>query len=72
VEPVEVVVDHEVMSGDPCIAGTRVTVESILVNLEAGYSAAMILAAYPTLPAGSVEAAVRWAELERGGGRRGD
>lgn len=52
----------EVMSGDPCISGTRIAVASIIANLKAGDSAAEIHAAYPTLPEGAVDAAVRWAD----------
>nr|WP_294503288.1 DUF433 domain-containing protein [uncultured Rhodopila sp.] len=59
---VEVVADPEVMSGDPCIAGTRVLAETIVVNLRAGYPIDSIFQAYPTLPEGAIEAAIRWAE----------
>jgi uncharacterized protein (DUF433 family) len=59
---VEVVADPDVMSGDPCIAGTRVLAETIVVNLRAGYPIDRIFQAYPTLPEGAIEAAIRWAE----------
>jgi uncharacterized protein (DUF433 family) len=59
---VEVVADPEVMSGDPCISGTRVLAETIVVNLRAGYPIDRIFQAYPTLPDGAIEAAIRWAE----------
>ncbi len=59
---VEVVVHPEVMSGDPCIFGTRVAAETIIINLRAGYSIDSIYEAYPTLPDGAIEAAIRWAE----------
>jgi uncharacterized protein (DUF433 family) len=59
---VEVVADPEVMSGDPCIAGTRVLAETIVVNLRAGYPIDHIFQAYTTLPDGAIEAAIGWAE----------
>jgi uncharacterized protein (DUF433 family) len=60
---VEVVVDPEIMSGDPCISGTRILAETIVANLRAGYPIDRIFRAYPTLPDGGIEAAIRWAEL---------
>jgi uncharacterized protein (DUF433 family) len=59
---VKVVSDEEVMSGDPCIEGTRIPVETILLNLRAGHSLDRIFEAYPTLPPGGIEAAISWAE----------
>src|ERR1700736_3309311 len=59
---VKVVSDEEVMSGDPCIEGTRIPVETVLLNLRAGHSLDRIFQAYPTLPPGGIEAAIRWAE----------
>jgi uncharacterized protein (DUF433 family) len=59
---VKVVSDEEVMSGDPCIEGTRIPVETVLLNLRAGHSLDRIFEAYPTLPPGGIEAAIRWAE----------
>jgi uncharacterized protein (DUF433 family) len=41
--------DPRVMMGKPVIAGTRITVESILERLAAGESAEQILAAHPRL-----------------------
>lgn len=57
---VKVVCDPEVMSGDPCIEGTRVLAETVVINVRAGYSPEQIHAAYPTLPEGSIEAAMAW------------
>ena len=59
---VQVVVDQQVMSGEPCFEGTRIPVETVVLNLRAGHSAETIYASYPTLPLGSVEAAINWAE----------
>ena len=59
---VAVVSDPEVMSGDPCISGTRILAETIVSNLRAGYPIDRIFRAYPTLPDGGVEAAIRWAK----------
>jgi len=59
---VKIVADAEVMSGDPCIEGTRIAAETIVMNLKAGHSFERILDAYPTLPPGGIEAAIVWAE----------
>ena len=62
VDRVNVVVDPEVMSGDPCIEGTRIPVETVVLNLKAGHPVESIYASYPTLPRGAIEAAITWAE----------
>jgi len=61
-ERVKVISDPEIMSGDPCVEGTRIPAESIILNLKAGYPLERILKAYPTLPPGGIEAAIGWAE----------
>ncbi|MGU3559783.1 DUF433 domain-containing protein [Methylobacterium radiotolerans] len=61
-ERVEIVSDENIMSGDPCVAGTRIPAETIVANLKAGHPIDEILAAYSTLPAGGIEASIRWAE----------
>jgi uncharacterized protein (DUF433 family) len=50
-----VVSDPSIMMGKPVIAGTRVTVESILERLAAGESIADVVASHPRL----TETAVR-------------
>ena len=42
-ERVKIVADDEVMSGDPCIEGTRIAAETIVMNLKAGHSFGRIL-----------------------------
>ena len=59
---VEVVSNPNVMSGDPCIQGTRIPAETVIINLRAGHSLERILDAYPSLPPGGIEAAILWAE----------
>ncbi|CAN7160483.1 DUF433 domain-containing protein [Rhizobium sp. LjRoot254] len=61
--PDEVAVEtaEGVMGGEPVISGTRVPVETILIYLKTGSSAREIYEDFPTLPAGSVEAARAWA-----------
>jgi uncharacterized protein (DUF433 family) len=61
-ERVKIVSDDDVMSGDLCIEGTRIPVETIIMNLKAGHSFERIIDAYPTLPPGGLEAAIVWAE----------
>lgn len=50
-----------VMGGAPCVAGTRVPVETILACIDAGESVFDIYRGYPYLPAGAVDAVVEWA-----------
>lgn len=51
-----------VMMGKPVIAGTRVTVESILEKLGAGETIEQIVAAHPRLTKESVLAAISFAK----------
>lgn len=51
----------KVMMGKPVIAGTRVTVESILERLAAGESEAQILEANPRLTPADIRAALQFA-----------
>ena len=44
-----IVSDPAIMLGKPTVAGTRITVESILEKLAAGRSHAEVLTAYPRL-----------------------
>jgi uncharacterized protein (DUF433 family) len=53
--------DPEVMMGKPVIAGTRITVESILERLGAGDSVESLLDAHPRLTREAVRAALRFA-----------
>jgi uncharacterized protein (DUF433 family) len=53
--------DPTVMMGKPVIAGTRVTVESILERLAAGESETQILEANPRLVPEDIRAALQFA-----------
>lgn len=53
--------DPAVMMGKPVIAGTRITVESILEKLAAGETADQILAAHPRLTREHISAALKFA-----------
>jgi uncharacterized protein (DUF433 family) len=53
--------DPDVMMGKPVIAGTRITVESILERLGAGESVEALLEAHPRLTRDAVRAALRFA-----------
>jgi uncharacterized protein (DUF433 family) len=53
--------DPGVMTGKPCIKGTRITVELILRKLGAGRSFSDILGAYPQLTENDVRAALAFA-----------
>ena len=53
-----------VMLGKPVIAGTRITVESILEKLAHGESIEQILEAHPRLKQGDILAALEFAAAE--------
>ncbi len=56
-----IVSDPQVMLGKPVVAGTRITVESILEKLAAGESEEQILSAYPRLTRDGIRAALAYA-----------
>lgn len=56
-----IVSDPAVMMGKPVIAGTRITVESILEKLAAGEAVEQILESYPHLTRDSIQAALAFA-----------
>jgi uncharacterized protein (DUF433 family) len=56
-----VVSNPGVMMGKPVIAGTRITVESILEKLAAGENVDQLLEAHPRPTAGAVRAALAFA-----------
>jgi uncharacterized protein (DUF433 family) len=51
----------KVMMGKPVIAGTRITVESILEKLSAGETREQLLTAYPRLTPEAISAALAFA-----------
>lgn len=53
--------DPAVMQGKPVVAGTRITVESILEKLAAGESIEQILEAHPRLTREAVQASLAFA-----------
>lgn len=53
--------DPSVMSGKPVIAGTRITVESILERLAAGETVEQVVSAHPNLTKEGVQAALEYA-----------
>lgn len=53
--------DPAIMGGRPCIRGLRVTVGTIVGLLAAGQTETEILAAYPYLEFGDVQAALSYA-----------
>ena len=44
-----VVIDPEIMSGEPCFAGTRVPVRALLDDIEGGATIDELLEQYPTV-----------------------
>lgn len=50
-KPSVIVVDHEIMSGAPCFAGTRVPVQSLFDYLDGGHPLADFLEDFPTVTA---------------------
>lgn len=56
-----IVSDAKIMMGKPVVAGTRITVESILEKLAAGETAEQILHAHPRLTAEAIREAIGFA-----------
>lgn len=56
-----IVADPRIMLGKPVIAGTRVTVESILERLAAGETIEQLLEAHPRLTREGIRAALGYA-----------
>jgi uncharacterized protein (DUF433 family) len=54
-------IDPGVMSGKPCVAGTRVPVELVLRYLAAGEPESEILSAFPGLTAEDIRACIDFA-----------
>ncbi|HET8684476.1 MAG TPA: DUF433 domain-containing protein [Micromonosporaceae bacterium] len=54
-------IDHRVMGGVPCIAGTRIPVSTVLGLLAHGQSIEEVLAGYPTLSREDILAALEFA-----------
>ena len=59
--PERITIDPNVMSGQPCIRGMRVTVANVLRQLAAHHDAAVILDAYPYLQAEDIDACLEYA-----------
>jgi uncharacterized protein (DUF433 family) len=57
----EITADPHVMTGMPCIKGTRVTVANLVRQVAAGRTVAEICEDYPYLNPGSVKAALEFA-----------
>lgn len=55
-----ITVDQQLMVGKPVIKGTRITVESILRKLGAGWTVEMIQDAHPRLTAEDIYAATEY------------
>jgi len=56
-----IAIDPAVCHGKPCIKGTRIWVSLIIDNLAGGTSEAEVLAAYPSLTADDIRAALAYA-----------
>lgn len=56
-----IVVDHRIMGGVPCIAGTRIPVATVVSLVAENQSVDQILASYPQLAAEDVQDALRFA-----------
>lgn len=56
-----IAVDPQIMGGKPVVRGTRITVEYILEQLQAGHSVADLVEGHPRLSREGVEAALQYA-----------
>ncbi len=59
--PIGVTIDHRIMGGVPCIAGTRIPVATVVGLLGQGQNINEILNDYPTLTHDGILAALRYA-----------
>ena len=59
--PERIVLDPEVMGGNPCIRGTRVTVGLVVGMMGQGYERSEILDLYPYLSGEDIDAALAYA-----------
>jgi len=53
-------VDPEIRGGEPCFNGTRVSLDTVVDNLGAGYSADEIVANFPSLALEHIRAVQEW------------
>jgi uncharacterized protein (DUF433 family) len=60
-QPTRITINPEVMGGQPCIRGLRVTVGTVVGLLASGHSAADILKAYPYLEQEDINQALVYA-----------
>lgn len=58
---VEIISNPEILGGKPVIAGTRISVEWVLLKLREGLTLAEILDEYPHLKADQLQAAIDYA-----------
>jgi uncharacterized protein (DUF433 family) len=59
----------EIMTGKPCIAGTRIPVDLLLRKLSAGETRDQLLADYPSLASADIDAALAYAAALAAGER---
>jgi len=53
-------INPEILGGEPCFNGTRVTLETIVDNLAGGHSVEEILDNYPSITLDHIQAVLRW------------
>jgi uncharacterized protein (DUF433 family) len=58
---VGVTIDHRMMGGVPCVAGTRIPVATVVGALGEGHTIDEVLVDYPTLTRDGILAALRYA-----------
>ena len=67
--PSAVVETAGIMSGQPCVGGTRVLAMTVVKYLQAGESKLTIFEDYPYLPVDAVEVVAEWADRTMPGWR---
>lgn len=58
----EIVSNISILTGEPCVSGTRVPAMTIVAELREGTPLGEIFANYPSLPFDGVEAVENWAK----------
>ncbi|WP_330203189.1 DUF433 domain-containing protein [Cyanobacterium sp. Dongsha4] len=54
--------NDDILGGELCIKGTRISVESVLENLASGQTKEQLIASYPSLSLDAIEGAIEFAQ----------
>ena len=61
----KIVSKEGILGGTPCVSGTRVPAETVLVEVHSGTDKFEIFRHYPSLPPDGIEACIEWEKAGR-------